>query len=146
MGSTTSTFTWDVSTSVPRVLDDGANQYVYGPDGLPLEQVDAKGNAQFFMTDQLGSTRALLDGKGAVAATYAYDAYGRTTKHTGAATTALQFASGWLDAESGFYYLINRYYDPTTAQFLSVDPAFTRRWRPTVTHQETRFVGWTPLV
>ena len=112
-----------MSTTVPRVLDDGANQYAYGPDGLPLEQVDAKGNAQFFVTDQLGSTRALLDDKGAVAATYSYDAYGRTTKHTGTATTAFQFASGWQDAESGFYYLINRYYDPATAQFVSVDPA-----------------------
>lgn len=44
------------------------------------------------------------------------------TSSTGSTTTPILFAGGYYDTESGLYYLINRYYDPATAQFLNVDP------------------------
>ncbi len=47
---------------------------------------------------------------------------GNTTSHTGTATTPLQYSGQYLDDETGFYYLRNRYYDPLTAQFLTIDP------------------------
>src|SRR5262249_41617547 len=68
------------------------------------------------------STRVLVDGRGAPVATYRYDAYGTTTAHTGTASTPLQYAGQYTDAESGLYYLRARYYDPATGQFLSRDP------------------------
>jgi RHS repeat-associated protein len=43
--------------------------------------------------------------------------------HTGTASTALQFDGQYSDAESGYLYLQARYYDPSTGQFLSLDPA-----------------------
>jgi RHS repeat-associated protein len=45
----------------------------------------------------------------------------------------------YTDPETGLLYLINRYYDPATAQFLSVDPAVD------VTQQPYAYVGDNPL-
>ncbi len=41
---------------------------------------------------------------------------------SGALTTPLMYTEQHLDSESGLYYNRARYYDPTTAQFMSVDP------------------------
>jgi len=74
--------------------------------------------------DQLGSTRLLTDTAGVVQATYSYDAYGNIPPgwKTGTATTPLQYAGQYTDAETGFQYLRTRYYDPATGQFLGRDP------------------------
>jgi RHS repeat-associated protein len=50
-----------------------------------------------------------------------YSPYGLPTPALPA--TPLLFAGQYLDTETGFYYLRARYYDPSTAQFLSRDPA-----------------------
>jgi RHS repeat-associated protein len=118
---TTLSFAWDAS-SPTLLLTDGSTSYVYGPEGRPVEQVDASGNVLYFHQDQLGSTRLLTDSAGAVAGTYTYDAYGTTTAHTGTASTALQYEGEYIDSEIGLYYLRARYYHPATGQFLTRDP------------------------
>lgn len=122
IGSTTINFAWDFSQGLLLLLTDGSAMYVYGPGGLPIEQVDSQGNVLYLHADQLGSTRLLTDPTGAVVATYTYDAYGNTTAKTGTASTAFQFAGQYQDSETGAYYLQARYYDPGTGQFLSRDP------------------------
>jgi RHS repeat-associated protein len=118
---TTLNFAWD-DVGPKLLLTDGSTSYVYGPDGSPVEQIDASGNVLYFHQDQLGSTRLLTDSAGAVAGTYTYDAYGKTTAHTGSASTALQYEGQYVDSETGLYYLRARYYDPATAQFTTRDP------------------------
>ncbi|MGH9305472.1 MAG: RHS repeat-associated core domain-containing protein, partial [Acidimicrobiales bacterium] len=102
---------------------DGTTDYVYGPNGLPLEQIDSSGRVFYYLHDQLGSTRALTDSSGAVVATYTYGPYGQLASSSGSVTNPFRFAGQYQDGESGLYYLRNRYYDPTTAQSMSVDPA-----------------------
>ena len=42
--SGTSTFlAWDMAESLPLILSDGTNSYIYGPGGLPFEQVSTAG-------------------------------------------------------------------------------------------------------
>ena len=50
---------------------------------------------------------------------------------TGGLTSATPFgyAGGYTDP-TGLIYLINRYYDPSTGQFISVDPAITQSVQP----------------
>ena len=79
-------------------------------------------NAQYFHQDHLGSTRVLTDSGGAVVATQTFDAYGALAAKTGVATTNIGFAGQYRDSESGLIYLRARYYDPSTAQFLSRGP------------------------
>lgn len=120
-GSSTS-FSWSVAEGLPLLLAENQTRYVYGPGGLPLERVDASGNAVFYHHDQLGSTRAVTDAAGAVVATYTYDAYGTVATKTGSLEQPFGFAGQFTDAETGFVYLRARYYDPATGQFITRDP------------------------
>lgn len=121
VGTTTNTFTWDTAATAD-LLSDGATSYVYGPGGVAIEQISGSG-AKWYMHDSLGSTRALFDSTGAIVGAYGYDSYGNVTGYTGSATTPLQYGGAYTDAETGFVYLRARYYDPVTAQFVTVDPA-----------------------
>jgi RHS repeat-associated protein len=116
-------FSWDATTPVPQMLTDDTNAYIYGPAGLPIEHVSTSGAPLYYFHDGLGSTRALLNPVGATAATYSYKPYGGLNKKTGTAATPLTYAQSDVDTATGFNYLINRYYDPTTAEFSSIDPA-----------------------
>lgn len=118
-GGSTATFVWDAA-STPNLLSDGTNSYLYGPSGLPIEQLGG-GGSFWYVHDQIGSTTALLTAAGAVAGSYAYTPYGLVTA-TGTARTPLQYTGQYTDAESGLVYLRARYYDPGTALFLTVDP------------------------
>jgi RHS repeat-associated protein len=119
-GGTTSTLTWDDSQQPPNVLTDGTNSYLYGPGGLPIEQIGASAS-YWFVHDQVGSTLALLSSTGTVAGAYSYTPYGVAT-FSGTVTTPLQYTGQYTDAISGLVYLRARYYDPQTAEFLTVDP------------------------
>ncbi len=114
---------WDMTESVPLVLSDGTNSYIYGPGALPIEQISSGGTVLYLHHDQQGSTRILTGSTGAKEATFTYDAYGNTTGTTGTAKTALGYDAQLTGASSGLIYLRARTYDPKTAQFLSVDPA-----------------------
>ncbi|HEY4451789.1 MAG TPA: RHS repeat-associated core domain-containing protein [Solirubrobacteraceae bacterium] len=122
IGGTTSYLTWDYAEKLPMVLSDGADYYIYGPDGAPVEQISPAGEVQYLHHDQQGSTRVITSTAGASEATFTYDAYGNRTGATGSATTQLGYDGQYTDPDTGLIYLRARYYDPSAAQFLSVDP------------------------
>jgi RHS repeat-associated protein len=135
---TSTPFTWDFSTSVPLLLTAGYTHFIYGPEGLPVEQLNGP-NLFYFHHDQLGSTRALTNSTGASVASYSYDPYGNTATSTGTAANPFLYSGQYTDAESGLQYLRARYYDPKTAQFVSVDPLNA------VTRSPYGYVGGSPL-
>jgi RHS repeat-associated protein len=120
-GGTPTPFTWGTIGGMPQLLYDGTTYLIYTPDGTTIEQITA-GTPAYLHTDRIGSIRLITAG-GATTGAYAYDAYGKPTGHTGTATSPLQYAGQYLDTETGLYYLRARYYDPATAQFLTMDPA-----------------------
>jgi RHS repeat-associated protein len=122
VGGVQSFLAWDTTESVPLLLNDGTNSYIYGPGGLPIEQINGESKVFYLHHDQQGSTRMLTGSTGAKEATFTYDAYGNTTGATGAVKTALGYDAQLTGASSGLIYLRARTYDPKTAQFLSVDP------------------------
>lgn len=122
VNGTTANFVYDNAEGLSQILSDGTNSYIYGPGGMPIEQVNGSA-VTYLHQDQLGSTRVLTDQNRNVVGTYTYGAYGTTTAHTGTGSTPLQYAGQYLDSESSMYWMRARYYDPTTAQFVSVDPA-----------------------
>ena len=63
--------------------------------------------------------RALTNSAGSVVNTYEYDAYGQRTSTT---YNPFGYTGEYTDQESGLIYLRARYYDPSTQQFLTVDP------------------------
>jgi RHS repeat-associated protein len=124
-GASTKNLTWNLTSDLPLLLDDGTDSYIYGPDDLPVEQVnDSNGNVSFLHHDELGSTRLITNAAGDQAAATTYSPYGRTVSSTGSATTTLGFAGQYTDPSTGLIYMRARWYDPTSGQFLTPDPLY----------------------
>ena len=123
ISGTTGFLTWDTSEELPLLMSDGTNSYIYGPAGLPFEQINNTTGAVLYLHhDQQGSTRLLTGSTGKTEATYTYDAYGNKTGSTGTSTTPMGYDGQYTSSDTGLIYLRARGYDPATAQFLSVDP------------------------
>jgi len=122
ISGTTTYLTWDTNEEIPLILSDGTNSYIYGPGGLPVEQVSSGGTVLYLHHDQQGSTRMLTGSTGTVEGTTTYDAYGNKTGSTGTATTPLGYDGQYTSSDTGLIYLRARIYDPATAQFLTLDP------------------------
>jgi YD repeat-containing protein len=72
VGTTTQHFSWDsVSASVPRLLTDGTNAYIYADGSTPLEQVSlSNGTATYLLSDLVGSVRGVVAAAGTGGAAY----------------------------------------------------------------------------
>ncbi len=66
---------------------DGTNGYIYGPENLPIEQINTSEKALYLHHDQAGSTQFMASETGTTEAAYAYNPYGAVEEHTGTATT-----------------------------------------------------------
>ena len=122
INGTTTYMTWDTSESVPLVLSDTTNSYVYGPENLPIEAISAGGTVLYLHHDRAGSTRMLSGSTGTEEGALTYDTYGNTTGTTGTASAPLRYDSEYAGVDTGLVYLRARTYDPATGQFLSIDP------------------------
>ena len=166
IGSTTTNYTWGDIGSSPQDLSDGTWDYVYVPGSdVPVEQVGASGSspaADLLLSDPNGSVRGIVQLSSGThqdqLVNYTdYDAYGNPITKSGGsteaggltaaqtsinanyvATTAFGFGGGYTDA-TGLIYLVHRYYDPVTGQFLSVDPDVAE------TNQPYEYAGDNPV-
>jgi RHS repeat-associated protein len=95
---------------------------MYGPYDMPIEQINnTPGTVTYLHHDQAGSTRLLTGSTGTVTGKCTYSAYGTPTCE-GTTTTPLGYDGQYTSSDTGLIYMRARVYDPTTAQFLSVDP------------------------
>lgn len=122
----TSTFTWDKTGGLPMLLVESLEgvdtHYLYGPGGQAYAEIGDDGTTtRYLHHDQIGSTRLITNPAGTTVATATYDAYGTPTNTTGN-ESHLGYTGQYTDTETGYQYLRARYYDPTTGQFLTVDP------------------------
>ncbi len=122
ISGTTSYLTWDMTEGLPLILNDGTNSYIYGPGGLPVEQISSGGTVTYLHHDQQGSIRLLTGSAGTVTGSTTFDAYGNKTGSTGSSTTPLGYDGQYTSSDTGLIYLRARVYDPATAQFLTSDP------------------------
>ncbi len=127
INGTTTNLAWDMTESLPLILSDETNSYIYGPNGIPVEQISAAETPTYLHHDQQGSTRLLTGSAGTITGKCTYTAYGIPTCE-GTTTTPLGYAGQYTSTDTGLIYLRARAYDPATAQFLTVDPilSFTR--------------------
>jgi RHS repeat-associated protein len=129
-GASTYHMAWDVTPDLPLLLRSGNDYFIYGPEGVPIEQINS-GSATYLHHDQLGSIRILTNSSGEVTGTYRYGPNGAVWKRTGTTTSKMGFAGQFrMSAEHQLIYLHARVYDPVTAQFLSVDPAVAETGEP----------------
>jgi RHS repeat-associated protein len=127
--ATTQHFVWN--TVGDKLLMDSGNAYIYGTGAAPAEQVNlTTGAISYLITDALGSVRGVVTSPAAPAATTSYDAWGNPQTVGGLASyTPFGYAGGYTDP-TGLIYLVHRYYDPTTGQFISIDPNVSQTGEP----------------
>jgi RHS repeat-associated protein len=131
VGGSTSTFTWQTEGSLPKVIMDANNAYIYTNSIAPTEQVNlSSGTITYLVTDRLGSVRGSVSSTGVLAGTTSYDAWGNPTT-TGGLTSATPFgfAGNYTDA-TGLQYLLSRYYAPAEGQFVSIDSELSQTMQP----------------
>ena len=114
--------------------------FQYGAGGVPLGFV-YNGVQYFYVTNQLGDVLGITDDTGDAFVMYSYDEWGNpiqtiTRDNTEeqneiAQLNPLRYRGYYYDAETGYYYLQSRYYNPEWGRFISADSfdyidAFTR--------------------
>ena len=87
----------------------------------------------FYRYDIRGSVTNIVDGAGAVVKSYDYDEFGVTTSTGDAFFNEVTFTGSISDA-SGLLYMNARYYNPTTARFLSQDSYSGNPYDPWTQH------------
>ncbi|HOE46915.1 MAG TPA: RHS repeat-associated core domain-containing protein [Methanothrix soehngenii] len=110
-------------------FDASGNQiksYGYRPgstwttDPLFMEQ---GGRYYFYHNDHLGTPQQMTSVSGAVVWAAEYEAFGQAmVDASSTVTNNLRFPGQYYDEETGMHYNWNRYYEPGTGRYLTVDP------------------------
>jgi len=83
----------------------------------------ATGQTAWYLTDHLGSTRAVVNNSGTVADSIAYDAYGNITSESVPTSRPLYSWTGReFDVHTKLLYNRARFFDPHTGRWMSQDP------------------------
>ena len=109
------------SGNTTRTLD-----FRYDNVGYPYALIYNNGSTTatyYYITNLQGDVMYLVDSNGNQVAAYTYDPYGKILSAYGsmAEINPLRYRGYYYDAETGFYYLQSRYYDPNTCRFINAD-------------------------
>jgi RHS repeat-associated protein len=148
----TTSYTWDTTNAA--LLSNGTFDYVYGQDtNVPIAQIDTGDSVTSeLLTDTNSDVKGIVEVSTAganpfILANYTdYDTYGNPITasagsidtggltgegETGDPDSASSFGfGGGYEDPTGLVYLLHRYYDPTTGQLISVDPALSQTLQP----------------
>jgi RHS repeat-associated protein len=107
---------------VSRITTGGTlAKLVREPGGATVVSQLKGTDKSWFVTDQIGSTTALVASNGAVQRTYVYDVDGGDTPSSGTVSTSIKYAGGH-DIGNGLYHFGARYYQPSIARWTQMDP------------------------
>ncbi|MCL6712785.1 DUF6531 domain-containing protein [Pseudomonas sp. R2.Fl] len=120
-GGQTITYLYDGVDIVQERMGNTVNPVLTGP-GIDQRFARNEGSERtYFLTDALGSTRALTNAAGEVVQRYDYTPYGQTRQLNAGTTNPYQYTGRERDG-SGIYYYRARYYSPGMGRFISEDP------------------------
>lgn len=123
VSGTTNQLTWSADTSVPVVLADSTNDYIYGPNDTPIEQVATASSTPTYLTYNSGDdTWVSTNQSGDETAFWAYDAFGNLL--SGSPSSPFGYSGQYMNATTGFVNDRARWYQPQTGEFDTRDSAF----------------------
>ena len=91
------------------------------------------GNTYYYLTNLQGDVTGIVDSTGTQVVSYTYDPYGKPLAVTGSmadtigAVNPLRYRGYYYDAETGFYYVSSRYYDPEIGRWTNADSLIDNR-------------------
>ena len=113
------------SVSVVKAANNNQRYYIYTPEGRLLYFIDAVGGARhYYHFDHAGNTLMLSDDTSAITDTYAITPYGESVVQAGTTNNPFtwQGAMGVMrEPGTTLFYTRFRYYDSSSARFLSRD-------------------------
>ena len=117
----------DPSAAIYQVLEEYENgvksaSYTYGSERISATPTGAA--ADYYLTDHLGSIRAVSNATGTTKGYVTYDAFGKILADPAALVSSggFGYTGEQFDAETGQMYLRARYYAPALGRFTQKDP------------------------
>jgi RHS repeat-associated protein len=126
-GTTVSRHAYDSSGQLLADLNGSGNLVTRYLNGDAVDQVlareSASGSVAWYLTDDEGSVRDLVNNSGTIIDQIAYDAFGNKTSETSPSSgDRLGYSGAQFDAAIGVYDENERYYDPSTGSWTTQDP------------------------
>lgn len=118
----TTKFVYD-GADVIRDLDGNNATTADYLNGLDIDEKirqTVSGTGSYFLTDHLGTNRALADAGGNLTSSLGYDTYGNVS--SGPVGARYTYTGREIDSDTGLMYYRARWYDPQQGRFNSEDP------------------------
>ena len=127
------TFEYNGSQLISQTGNSNVIRFLYDESGCPTGFI-LNGAYYYYITNLQGDITAITDANGNIVAKYTYDEWGKPLSITDgngndvsanenhiANINPLRYRGYYYDSETGFYYLLTRYYDPVTRRFINAD-------------------------
>ncbi len=124
----------ELSRTVAETNENGDVLAIYSWGDTLLSQTREDGTSTY-LYDGYGNVRGLLDEKGTLTDTYAYNAYGELTERTGETENHYLYTGEYYDGTTNLYYLRARYMNPSTGTFISMDTYQGDMYEPVTLHK-----------
>ena len=129
VGDTTYTYTTLSGKVMRQQWGNKSLEFVYDDGNQPFAMIYKHGQTTelyYYVLNAQGDVIALLNSAGALVASYNYGAWGSCTVYNSSDAAIgdlnpLRYRGYYYDAETGFYYLQSRYYDPAICRFINAD-------------------------
>ena len=123
-GTDVTEYVWEGDRLIREVNPDRTITFLY--DGGELAGFSTGGSNYYYAKDSFGVISYVYNEDGSLYASYKYDAWGSlitaaSTLPSGGDINPIRYKSYYYDADTGFYYLQSRYYDPMVGRFLNAD-------------------------
>ncbi len=120
-------FVYDTVSGLPRAVSASDGTWWVYADGMILAQHTATGSTTpgttaYLHSDVRGDVRTATNTAGTITDTFTWTVDGQQTARTGTTNVTVGWRSETVDTTTGLIWLRARWYDPTTARFLSADP------------------------
>ena len=121
-------YVWQGNKLVSEYWDGKELEFFYDESGMPYAFLyKSSSNATpvfyYYVTNLQGDVVKILTASGTEVANYSYNAWGKLLSSSGtmASVNPIRYRGYYFDAETGFYYLVSRYYDPQICRFVNAD-------------------------